>query len=369
MIKWLSEKTMGILKRAAFLKNRGKILSSLLAYRYFGRKRPIFAHLLLTNRCNLKCRYCFVDVNTIYESDFTLEEWKDTVRGLHRRGCVSISLMGGEPLMFKELDALIDYIKSLGLNVDLTTNGISLRKKIETVRKVDSIMVSLDGREHAHDINRGKNSFKHAMDAIEALKENNIPVRVNSMVNRQSREELPWLLNFSKTNKIPITFNITNEFSESKRDFQDEVMLNEDEIRDFYRELRARITEDSELADLVLFSNKTIDHVINYPKPFNELILKEPGKKLKRNDMCWFGQVWVHIDSNGDIIPCSTLWNLPDKFTPKNIREHGLSDALENATKLPCQTCYWPAPHEWKEVTTLRGVLNRIGTTIVQLKQ
>ncbi len=360
---------MEVLKRAAFLKNRGRIFSSLLAYRYFGRKRPIFAHLLLTNRCNLKCRYCFVDVNTIYETDFTLKEWKDTVLGLYRRGCVSISLMGGEPLMFKELDALIDYIKSLDLNVDLTTNGIGLRKQIETVRKVNSIMISLDGPEHAHDINRGKNSFKHAMDAIEALKENGIPVRVNSMVNRQNRGELPWLLNFSKTNKIPITFNITNEFSDSKQHFQDEVMLNESEIRDFYRELLTYTSSDPELADLVLFSNKTIEHVINYPKPFNELILKEPGKKLSRNDMCWFGQVWVHINSNGEIIPCSTLWNLPDKFKPKNIREHGLSEALEHATQLPCKTCYWPAPYEWKEVTNLRGAINRLGTTLIQLKQ
>jgi len=271
--------------------------------------------------------------------------------------------------MFKELDALVDYIKSLGLNVDLTTNGIGIEKKLDTVRKINSIMVSLDGPEHSHDINRGKHSFRHAMNAIEILKTNDIPVRVNCIVNQQNRDSLPWLLNFSQENSIPITFNMANEFSESKRHFQDEVMMGEDDIRDFYRELKQSITTTPELEDLILFSQKSIDHVINYPKSFNELVLREPGEKMERMNMCWFGQIWVHINSNGDIIPCSTLWNLPHLFTPMNIREHGLDAALEHATQLPCKTCYWPAPQEWKEVTTPRGALRRLGTTITQMRQ
>jgi MoaA/NifB/PqqE/SkfB family radical SAM enzyme len=365
----LCGKAFKVIRKTALLKNRSKIFAGLLMYRYFGRTRPIFAHLLLTNRCNLNCRYCFVDVNTIYETDLTLKEWKDVVLGLYRRGCVSISLMGGEPLMFKELDALVDYIKSLGLNVDLTTNGIGLTKRLDIVRKINSVMVSLDGPKSVHEINRGKNSFMHAMNAIDALKENKIPVRVNCIVNRQNRDELPWLLEFSKTNRIPITFNMANEFSESKRHFQDEIMLSEHEIREFYRNIGEYMRSDPTLTELILFSGKTIDHVVNYPKAFNELILREEGEKLDRKEMCWFGQIWVHINSNGDIIPCSTLWNLPHLFTPMNIREHGLGVALDHATKLPCKTCYWPAPYEWKEVTTPRGALKRLGTTFVQMRQ
>ena len=107
--------------------------------------------------------------------------------------------------MFKDLDPLVDYIRSLGVNVDLTTNGIGIEKQLNTIRKIDSVMVSLDGPEEVHDVNRGKNSFKHAMNAITLLKSNNVPVRVNSVINRQNHTSLDWLLEFSKTNALPIT--------------------------------------------------------------------------------------------------------------------------------------------------------------------
>ena len=76
---------MGILN---LLANRIKIVAGLFKYQKTGKPKPIFAHLLLTNRCNLDCRYCFVDVNTIHKSDLQLEEWKNLVAAFTRAlGC------------------------------------------------------------------------------------------------------------------------------------------------------------------------------------------------------------------------------------------------------------------------------------------
>ena len=82
------------------LTNRIKIVKGMARYHYFGEQRPIFAHLLLTNRCNLDCRYCFVDVNTIHKDDLDLDGWKKVIFDLRQRGCQAITFMGGEPLLF-----------------------------------------------------------------------------------------------------------------------------------------------------------------------------------------------------------------------------------------------------------------------------
>ena len=87
---------------------------------------------------------------------------------------------------------------------------------------------------------------------------------------------------------------------------------------------------------------------------------------MNSNNTCLFGQIWVHINSNGDIYPCSQLWNTPDKFQPKNVRKDGLDSALENARNLKCKSCFCLAPAEWKRTMTPKGMLKGARVTIAQ---
>jgi MoaA/NifB/PqqE/SkfB family radical SAM enzyme len=352
---------------ASLFHNRLKIWLALLRFRIGGAARPIFAHLLLTNKCNLKCKYCFVDVNTNYENDLSLTQWKNVVSDLARRGTRSITLMGGEPLMFDGLENLIEHIKKYKINVDMVTNGIGIHKHLSILKKLDSIMVSLDGNEAEHDVNRGRNSFKHAIEAIKIIRANGVPLRLNAIVNKKNVNSLSWLLNFAKIYKIPITFNIANSFSETQKSNEKHLMLDESEVRRFYSKLKSEKNNDRDLRRLILYSDATLDHVINYPKSFKEIIFRRPGEGFTARDSCWFGKVWIHIDSDGSVIPCSTLWNLPDIYKAKSIIKDGMEEALSNAGCTDCKTCYWPAPVEWRDITSVKGIVRGASVTLRQI--
>ena len=354
---------MGILN---LLANRIKIVAGLFKYQKTGKPKPIFAHLLLTNRCNLDCRYCFVDVNTIHKSDLQLEEWKKIISQLYERSCVSITLMGGEPLLFSGLDDLATYAKSLGLNVDLITNGIGIEKHIDTILKIDSVMVSIDGNEQENDINRGKRSFFYANKAIKLLKEKNIPVRINCVVTHQNKNAIPWLLKYAKESITPVTFNLPSDFPSGAKDLEKEVMLNDEEVREFYSHLLEYKQNDKKISSLILASDEIINQTLAYPVPYKEIIWRTADDQMNSNNTCLFGQIWVHINSNGDIYPCSQLWNTPDKFQPKNVRKDGLDSALENARNLKCKSCFCLAPAEWKRTMTPKGMLKGARVTIAQ---
>ncbi len=78
------------------------------------------ANLIITNRCNLECFYCYVDVFNPDRQHLNLQEKRvinrdnliELVDTLYDRGCRLIVLLGGEPLMFKEIGEIIRHIKS-----------------------------------------------------------------------------------------------------------------------------------------------------------------------------------------------------------------------------------------------------------------
>lgn len=108
--------------------------------------RPYFAHLAITHRCNLKCRFCHVTQTRFAELD--TESTKRMIDVLDRMGVAVISISGGgEPLLRDDFDQIVNYAASKGLYVKLTSNGTMPRERYERLLKsgVEEIGISLDG--------------------------------------------------------------------------------------------------------------------------------------------------------------------------------------------------------------------------------
>ena len=109
-------------------------------------KQPYFAHLAITHRCNLKCRFCHVTETRFAELDTA--SLKRVIDVLDRLGVAVISISGGgEPLLRHDFDEVINYAASKGLYVKLTSNGTMPRAKYERLLRssVEEIGISLDG--------------------------------------------------------------------------------------------------------------------------------------------------------------------------------------------------------------------------------
>ena len=119
-------------------------------YDSFNRKID-YLRISLTDLCNLRCTYCMPaeGVPLRPRSDFlSYEEIAAVVREAAALGLTKIRLTGGEPLVKKDLDVLIEQLKAVpGVEeVALTTNGTLLAPLAAALKAagLDRLNISLD---------------------------------------------------------------------------------------------------------------------------------------------------------------------------------------------------------------------------------
>jgi len=113
-------------------------------------------YVMLTMRCNLRCRSCVFwgDAGACRERSFLRRRGAELPLGVLRRVLEEVrpfrprqvNLAGGEPLLSPNCFPLARYARKLGLPVTLTTNGVLLRRRLrEVLECVDQVNLSMDG--------------------------------------------------------------------------------------------------------------------------------------------------------------------------------------------------------------------------------
>lgn len=109
---------------------------------------------------------------------------------------------GGEPLIRNDLPAILEYAKKKNFYMQLVTNGVLLKKKIEKIAPyVDSLLVSFDA--HKRDLYkkiRGSSAFdlvvRGIKKAVEISKANNMLVLTNTVMNKLNIKSIPKIMDF-----------------------------------------------------------------------------------------------------------------------------------------------------------------------------
>ena len=114
---------------------------------------PRSVRLSLTDRCDLACIYCRPNKQDGYlDEQLDLEAWETMVRGLIGAGVRRVRLTGGEPLLHRDILAVVRLLGTLGLDdVALTTNATRLEKLAVPLREAGlrRVNISLDTLEPA----------------------------------------------------------------------------------------------------------------------------------------------------------------------------------------------------------------------------
>jgi len=179
--------------------------------------RPLRSlRLSVTDRCNLRCRYCMPEADYIWlprESILTFEEI-DRVAGIFAGvGVEKIRLTGGEPLLRQNLATLVGLLSRRGSfsDIALTTNGILLGRSAAALRAAGllRVTVSLDTL-HPDRMVAFARSARHAevLEGIEAARGAGFrSVKVNSVIIRgYNEDEVLDLLEFGRERSIEIRF-------------------------------------------------------------------------------------------------------------------------------------------------------------------
>jgi cyclic pyranopterin phosphate synthase len=155
----------------------------------------------VTDRCNFRCVYCmpkevfgrgyrFMDRKEL----LSFEEIERLARAFVAHGVEKIRITGGEPLLRRDLEVLIEQLAAIGgLDVALTTNGALLPQKAEALAAagLQRVTVSLDSLddETFRIMNDVGFPVSRVLDGIAAASAAGLGVKVNAVVKRGVNED------------------------------------------------------------------------------------------------------------------------------------------------------------------------------------
>lgn len=95
------------------------------------RPHPQHIYLTLTSSCNLRCKGCRYGRDFLPGRQLPLSMVRDVLDDARELKFEIVRLYGGEPLVHRDIEEIVEYCTRLELRTYLTTNGILLKKKID----------------------------------------------------------------------------------------------------------------------------------------------------------------------------------------------------------------------------------------------
>lgn len=146
-----------------------------------------YMRISITDRCNLRCRYCMPQEEQHEETLLDAEEILRLCACAVSLGITRFKITGGEPLVRADCPELIRRLKEIpGVEqVTLTTNGLCLSQALPSLAraKIDGINVSLDTLrpERFREIT-GRDGWQRVWDGIQEGVRLGIPMKVNCVL-------------------------------------------------------------------------------------------------------------------------------------------------------------------------------------------
>ena len=158
----------------------------------FGREIT-YVRISVTDRCNLRCRYCMPDgyLGGEKPSDIlSYEELAVVAEAMVRIGVRKFRLTGGEPLVRKDLHILVQHLNAFPevQDIALSTNAMLLRRNAQALREagLTRVNISLDTLNPETFLKISQNqSLDQVLDGIAAAEEYGLhPIKLNVVVQR-----------------------------------------------------------------------------------------------------------------------------------------------------------------------------------------
>jgi len=199
----------------------------------------------LTRRCNMSCSFCYVKdqafskpcmteahIDAIYKF---FETYADDMSKVN--GTPLIRVTGGEIFENEKIIDLIAYIlkKWPKTKLILFTNGVNVLKYYNKIplQNISKVCISLDGIQDIHLARRFPNKkvdvniYTNIIRAIKKLLEDNIPVKITTVLDKDNYLDYENLQNFLKNEKIS-QYSIYENTLHSTFDLKNPLEINED---------------------------------------------------------------------------------------------------------------------------------------------
>ncbi|PSJ23321.1 GTP 3',8-cyclase MoaA [Halomonas sp. ND22Bw] len=205
----------------------------------FGR-RVRYVRISVTDRCDFRCVYCMSEEMTFLPRAqvLTLEELTLVARAFTELGVEKVRLTGGEPLVRRDIDRLVEDIGALpGLkDFAMTTNGASLPKYARRLREggLERLNISIDSLdpERFRRLTR-TGDLQRVIDGIRAAKAAGFErIKLNAVILKgRNDDEVIDLVDFARREGLDISFIEEMPLGEVSDHGREETFCSSDEVQ------------------------------------------------------------------------------------------------------------------------------------------
>jgi MoaA/NifB/PqqE/SkfB family radical SAM enzyme len=285
----------------------------------FGKPSPLALTYELTHQCNLKCIYC--DRHAPLPNELSRDDIFRVLADFVEMGMWKANLDGGDPLTHRYIDDIVEWLADRRISTRMNTNGILIPKKIETIRKLRSVKISLDGPKEYHESMRGRGSFDKALNGALAAREAGVPkVEFTCVVGQHNFRTLNSLIDMVEELGFSIIFQpLRNSlFQNTERDGTD-FMLKNRQLQEAFTGIEKRKRATGTIANRW----SSLRHFRKFPE----------DTPLP----CSAGWISVTMDPEGNLYHCGQV-NRRDKSF--NVLRLGVRAAFEELPRYGCSQCW-----------------------------
>lgn len=284
--------------------------------------RPRFVVWELTLRCNMRCAHCGSAAGGMRGQELGPGEALDLCDQLGALGCERLTLLGGEPLVREDWEAIAARLWKAGVRPNIITNGwlTAEREMVQRIKdaRLTTFAISIDGYEAKHDeLRRREGSFQRILDSYDhANRIGGIRTAAVTTVTKLCMDDLDKIYGMLVDKGVSL-WQIQVCTPQGRMERGDPVLPTPDDLRrlsDFIVEMKKESKLRIDPADNVGY--------------YGIWELEQGYRSTQWGRVgfwsgCQAGCQVMGVDANGDIKGCLSLPSEP-KFIEGNIREESL---------------------------------------------
>lgn len=254
----------------------------------------------ITNKCNLRCKHCYNN-KYLNNDDIDEEVFFNNIKILKENGYNHVHLLGGEPLMNKNIVSYILKLDGMGFSVTLNTNATLINDDFikRAMPKIQQLSFSLDGvNADKNDEIRNKGTFDKVMQNISNIKNYETEIILNYVITSSNYEDIYKIADIADT--LSIGFVNLLWFYEVENNSK--LSPKEEQFGNIFEELE----------NLLLYSSqKNICINFDLPPKVLEYFLNIGfiGKYVNKNNCkCFANDSNVYMNIKGEIYPCHPFY-------------------------------------------------------------
>ena len=300
------------------------------------RKQPLWLLAEVTYRCPLHCAFCYnpTDYDKHTKNELSTEEWIKALREARKMGAIQLGISGGEPLLRDDIEEIVAEAHKLGYYSNLITSGVGLtEKRIQAFKEggLDHIQLSMhDITEEINNFITNTKTFELKKKVAAMIKGHGYPMVLNVVIHRYNIGHVDKILEMAEA--------LGADYVElANTQYYGWSLVNRSQL----------MPTREQLAEAERMTNAFRERVGNKMKVF--FVIPDYFSDRPKKCMNGWGEVFMIVTANGDVLPCHSARSLPGLSFP-NVRENGLEWAWNESPafnkyrgmdwlKEPCRSC------------------------------